>query len=185
MYAFNRSGFLGVSIIIVLGAAQAGAEPDHDRRSAHGPMARFERHAEEIGLTEAQRKEMQGLVDEESSQREELHAKTRVARDELHAMMASESPDETAVLAKVASLGDLKTTSQIARTRLSLALRNVLTPAQRKQIASLGDRAHGGHHGKPKYRHKDGHHDGQSCSHHDGPDGEQGSDDDISSRRSQ
>lgn len=152
--------------------ASAGSQcARHDER---GPVERFERHAEAIGLEEAQLEEMRSLAGVGASHREALHGEIRDASHALHALMVSDTPDEAAVLERVEEIGRLETQKRVDHTRLSLALRKILTPDQREQMRTQRS-PHHRRHGQPHAGESDGAHphgsecegscEGGSCKH--------------------
>lgn len=165
MRRFNRFVLviLVASMSLVAWIPQAFAGKDHARHHKEGPVARFERHAEEIGLTDSQLEEIRSLAAAGAGRRDELHSESRAASDELHALMVSDAPDEAAILAFVESIGNLKTEGRVERTRLELAFKKILTPNQREQMREFGGRHHYRHRGKhagPHAEKRDG-----SCAH--------------------
>jgi len=130
-----------IIIVVCLGMFSSGSEAlaGSGCGSRHGddPVARLERHAEEIGLSDAQLHEMRGFAVGRADARAELQEQIRFAYEELRALMESDPIDESAVLAQVEAIGNLKTQERIEQTRLTLAFRGFMTPEQREEMRSL------------------------------------------------
>ena len=92
-----------VGIAVLSLAAVVVAKPGHGGAHAMCPMAdrfvehRFERLAEYLELTEAQRAEAEALHDRWLGDAREVHETTQASFAKIHEMAAAENPDATAI----------------------------------------------------------------------------------------
>ncbi len=104
--------------------------PDMDRTP---PMLRF---ADQLGLSDAQRSEIEAIHSQAQTESEALRTQVQAAHEQMRSLMASDASDaelrqrHDQMQALQQQMGD-------RRFETMLAIRNVLTPAQRAQMQEL------------------------------------------------
>jgi Spy/CpxP family protein refolding chaperone len=119
-------------------AATADGPPGPPGRRGPPPFERIlERHAERLGLDDATRAKIREVADAgrdaRNAQQKQLHA----LRDELRALLSVDAPVESEVLAKAEEIGRVETGLEKERLRSMLAIRALLTPAQRSELVEI------------------------------------------------
>ena len=148
-----NAALLVMASVIVLGGA-AFAEPGGGRESGfdgpppgrgfgpeggpprppHGTRPPSPRDLERAGVTEAQRAKIAGLHDDFMRRTIRLIADLRIAELDLHKVIESDDPDRSAVDAAIDRVGELRTRLHKAHVGELLAVRALLTPAQRAKL---------------------------------------------------
>lgn len=104
------------------------------------PMLRF---ADQLGLSDAQRNEIETIHSQAQTESEALRTQLQAAHEQMHGLMASDATDaelrqrHDQMQALQQQMGD-------RRFETMLAIRNVLTPEQRAQMQELKE-SHRGH----------------------------------------
>jgi len=98
---------------------------------------RLERFAQELQLSEAQLAEVRNVQSETERQVVALRAKIQLAEIDLRNLMHDKEVDESAVLAKVSEIGNLKTEIRLQKVQAKLAINKLLTEEQRQQLQEL------------------------------------------------
>lgn len=134
------------ALTLALAAPSTQARPQGRPPGPPPPLAHvIERHADELKLDAATLDSILALQQQEREDSRELHESLREGRGRLRALMDSDEPDETAVVAQVEKLGALETQARLARIRTDLAVRALLTSEQLETLKSLRpDRPAGG-----------------------------------------
>jgi Spy/CpxP family protein refolding chaperone len=117
-----------------------------------------------LNLTEAQRKEMDGILDQQRLKLVDLHANVDKAEIPLEALMKADQPDEAKILAQIDRIADARKELEKANARFLLAIRSKLTPEQWKQLEAMRaarrehnrDAGHHGPEGKDNWKHQPG-----------------------------
>jgi Spy/CpxP family protein refolding chaperone len=104
--------------------------PRHERRKGRGFMSRM---VKELGLNDEQTKAVKNVLIEALKNNIKLRADARVARIELGQLITKDEPDKAAIHAKVDQIVSLQGAIMRQRTDTVLAVREVLTPAQREK----------------------------------------------------
>jgi Spy/CpxP family protein refolding chaperone len=121
------------------GVAAADPEgPPHFGRHGPPPIDRIlERHAAELGLSDAVREQVHAIAAEAEQQEAPLREALRTQREALHGLLAQDAPDPEAVLQQAELLGAAETEMHKQRLRTLLAVRALLTPEQRQQLVKI------------------------------------------------
>lgn len=145
-----RRLLLGAALAVaLLGAAPtAGAGSGFDPGSGPGPRPErlegmVDHLARALDLDDATRAGIEAIVASNRPRAEALDASIREQRRELHDLLAADSPDEAAVMAKVESLGALETEMHKLHLATLLAVRARLSPEQRKRLVELHEERRG------------------------------------------
>ena len=101
-----------------------------------GPMAIFP-GLNEVGLTEAQHQQIRALMEQERQSGNQA-AKGRQAEQALHAAVLADAPDGQAIEAAKIALNTARTSELDHRIELMEKVAQILTPAQRQQLAEMG-----------------------------------------------
>lgn len=161
-------------VAVLLGAVMLGtsglasAEPEDDRRDFRRRAERpsrddrrggepghfIERHGDELGLSGEAREQIQTIADESRQRAERLRAETRDAHAEMRELLSQSSPDDAEVLAQSSRVEALKSEQRTNRLEAMLAIRKLLTPEQREQLAAM--RANRGAGGRRDFAERDG-----------------------------
>lgn len=109
----------------------------------------------ELGLTEAQRKDIRKVV--EGARRDRLRKSTdlKIARMDLRSMLREEKVDEKAVSVKLAETQTAQSALLKSRVDSVLAMKRILTPEQQKKMGELR-RDRGLREGRPRARMRGG-----------------------------
>ena len=106
-------------------------------------MKMIERIADELGVSDAARKNIKDAIYEATKQSIALGAELAQAQLEMHRLMEGDKPDADAVLKLVDKAGQLRTELMKLHVRTMLKIEQQLTPDQRKKLRK---RMHGFHH---------------------------------------
>ena len=112
--------------------------------------------ARALDLTEEQQGAVKALRLEMREEMTDVRAALKDKRAELGALWKAEAPDRSAILAKMAELGDLRQAMRTRKVDFRLAVHALLSPEQRVRAAELfahhgpggRGRGHGKGHGK-------------------------------------
>lgn len=122
-----------------------------------GPGQRFERLAEILELSTAQRSQIDQIVADEREASREIREQLRGHREKLRTLTESDTFDEAAIRAVAAQKAELKIELMVAHARTRHAINAVLTPEQRSLAEKLrpmlkaGKKGrHGGHERGPR-----------------------------------
>lgn len=94
-------------------------------------------HAEELGLSEAQRESIREARMAERRQRIEREARIKIAKLELEELLRDEGSDLAAIEAKMRELAELRIQDRMAALRLDRTIRDILTPEQLQELKEL------------------------------------------------
>ena len=127
--------------MLAQGAFAASAEPDGPPPfGRHGPPPIdriLERHAAELGLSDAVREQVHAIAADAEQREAPLREALRAQRDALHELLAQDAPDSNAVMQQAELLGAAETEMHKQRLRTLLAVRALLTPEQRQQLVKI------------------------------------------------
>ena len=119
----------------------------------HGPGGRdpgkmILRHADEIGLDERTREEIEAIVAETQPRGEQLSTDLRAAHEEMRALLSADRPDRAAVMKQADVIGELETERRKLRFDAMLRIQERLTPEQRQALRELREKRRAEHGGK-------------------------------------
>lgn len=139
----TRRTAIAAALALSLGAlplmAQAGqgrGGPGPGRGGPGGPMGILP-GLNQVGLSEGQREQIRAILDQERQSGTDPGEKVRQAEQALHAAVLADVPDAQAIEAAKAALNSAHATELDRRTELMQKVAQVLTPAQRQQLAQL------------------------------------------------
>jgi Spy/CpxP family protein refolding chaperone len=112
----------------------------------HGRWWNNPKLAEQLKLTEAQRKSMDEILLRHRETLIDLRGSLEKAELAMQPLMSDESPNEAKILAQIDRVAQARAELEKANARFLLALRNKLTPEQWKQLQA--DRANHEQHGQ-------------------------------------
>jgi Spy/CpxP family protein refolding chaperone len=129
----------------------------------HGPGGRdpskmILRHADEIGLDERMREEIEAIVAETQPRGEQLSTDLRAAHEEMRALLSADRPDRAAVMKQADVIGELETERRKLRFDAMLRIQERLTPEQRQALRELREKRRAEHGRKGRGPHGDGRH---------------------------
>ncbi len=136
------------ALAVLLAAPAALAWPGGPGKGHGRRMARA------LDLSEEQQEAVQALRKDMREELGDVRAVLREKREELAELWRAETPDRTAILAKMAELDGLRQSVRTRRVDFRLAVHALLTPEQRERAAELFARRGPGRHGR---RHGRGH----------------------------
>jgi Spy/CpxP family protein refolding chaperone len=116
--------------------------PYHRRGRGRGFMGRM---VKELGLNNEQTKAVKDVLIEALKKNIKLRADARVARIELGQLITKDQPDKAAVQAKVDQIASIQGDIMRERVDTALAVREILTPAQREKADRVLERFLDGH----------------------------------------
>jgi Spy/CpxP family protein refolding chaperone len=119
-------------------------------RGEGGPQMRIERMAKHLDLNEEQVAAITEIQTKGRAAILELRKDMMRLQNEKRGEMLKDDPSEKKVLDLTRKIGELKTTMQTNRAGNRLAVRKLLTPAQRDQMLMMGEHrgGRGGHGGR-------------------------------------
>ena len=125
-----------VVALFALCAGPALAQPRPDP-VGHGIERLLERNAERLHLDDATRERIRSLAAAARAKSEPQREALRQLHEEMHALLTSDAPAESAVLAKADEIGGAETALHKERLRTMLAIRALLTPEQRRELVRI------------------------------------------------
>lgn len=137
--ARRTRGLTTLALLVALLAlglpAQAGKHKGHH---GHGEPGRWiEKHADELGLDDATRTEIEGIVAASRDSAEAIYEEHRAARDAMHALLEQDEPDRAAVMAQAERIGEIEVRKHQQRLATMLDIRAKLSPDQRAKLSEL------------------------------------------------
>lgn len=90
-----------------------------------------------LNLSEAQRKDMDSILDQQRLKLVDLHANVEKAELALEPLMKADQPDEAKILSQIDRIADARKELEKANARFLLAIRSKLTPDQWKQLEAM------------------------------------------------
>jgi Spy/CpxP family protein refolding chaperone len=153
----NRS-FLVIalaSILCLAAASPAVAQNDHapdqaqgQNREHHGDHGRWWDNphvAQKIGLTDAQKQQMDEIFEKHRPQLKELNATLKKEEATLHPLLQADNLDEHKVLRQIDVVAQARANLEKANARMLFGLRKVLTPDQWKKLQDMAREWHEHH----------------------------------------
>jgi len=122
----------------VLPAGTAAARGPGKHGHGPPPIDRvLERHADRLGLDDALRARIRTLAQEGHEAAEVHFEELHALHDGLRELLSADRPDEEAVMRQAERIGAVKTELKKQRLRTMLAIRALLTPAQRRELVRI------------------------------------------------
>lgn len=120
----------------------AGSPPgpppmEHSFHEAHGRWWDNPKLASDVGLTDAQRKQMDGVFAQYRPQLESLRSSLHNDEKALHPLLDANHVDQGAVLQQVDIIADARANLEKANARMLLGIRNVFTPEQWQKLRTI------------------------------------------------
>jgi protein CpxP len=115
-------------------APQDHARLDRGMRGKHGMHGRF---GEAIGLTDAQKQQIEEIHKTDGEQMRTLHQQLAEKRRALESSLAADQIDRTSVETLVQEIGALQTDMLRKQTDLRIKVMQVLTPEQRQKMSEM------------------------------------------------
>ncbi len=134
MRSIARTAIIGLCALAVSGAvaqaqAQRGARFNQDVQ-----RPRFERLAENLGLTQDQLDKLKELREQGFSQMAELRKEMARVQNDMRGEMLKDNPSEDALKKLVTKKSDIRARMEMARIEHRLAMRDILTEEQRDKL---------------------------------------------------
>lgn len=155
-----------ITVLVLAGVAALSvaailvAEPGHGRRGEMGPAAerflehRFERLAEYLELSEAQRAEAEALREQWFGDARERHEAMAASFEKVREMAAAENPDATAIGELVIQMHREREAMKAAHEGYRAELTKLLTPEQAEKLEAWEAARPWGEGSRPHRRHK-------------------------------
>lgn len=145
----RRWGVAAAAVVLVgalsaVGYAQQGQGQGRGfgpRGRGMGPMGRLGIAAGQLDLTDAQRQQIRGIVENHRQEMQQLGERTRTARQALRQATETEPFNENAVRTASAGLSEVMADGAVLRAKVRAEVMQVLTPEQRAKAAELKARA--------------------------------------------
>lgn len=145
---FNKL-LTAIVAVLLLATVNVAAEPGGG--PIGGPFARelfmAEKLASELELNDAQRSDVQRLMDQTRDQARPYVREMMEQRKAMHTLMVGETFDEAALRAQAAKGGAIMTELMVIRARSEVEVRKLLTPQQREKMEKMRKRHHHKHRG--------------------------------------
>ncbi|MGH9587037.1 MAG: Spy/CpxP family protein refolding chaperone [Acidobacteriaceae bacterium] len=144
--------------------AQAGNNPgpaaDHDHppmeHHHHGRWWDNPHLAQKVGLSDAQKQQMDQIFEKHRPQLKALNATLKKDEAALHPMLSADKLDEHKVLHQIDTIAQARANLEKANARMLFGMRKVLTPEQWKKLQELAREWHERHHGQDHHGPDDG-----------------------------
>ena len=123
---------------------------EHSFHGGHGRWWDNPHLAQKVGLSDAQRQQMDAIFEKHRPQLKELNATLKKDEAALHPMLSADKLDEHKVLRQIDTIAQARANLEKANARMLFGLRKVLTPEQWKKLQELArewHEHHGDHHG--------------------------------------
>lgn len=139
MKRLSSIGIVAAALATLAGPASAGDGMGH-RFGRHGPPPIdriLERHAEDLELSDEVRAKVHDIAAAAEEQAKPLREALDAAREAMHALLAQDDPDPDAVVRQAEVVGAAETEMHKQRLRTLLAVRELLTPEQRRGLVKI------------------------------------------------
>lgn len=124
---------------------------EHSFHGGHGRWWDNPHLAQKVGLSDAQRQQMDAIFEKHRPQLKELNATLKKDEATLHPLLSADKLDEHRILHQIDTIAQARANLEKANARMLFGLRKVLTPDQWKKLQELArewhERHHGDHHG--------------------------------------
>ena len=122
------------AICFLFAPRRAGADPIGDNLF---PPELVMQHAQEIGLSDAQKEAIHGEIEKVQSRFPDMQQKLQAQMSALAELLKADQPDETRVLSQLDKVLDAERDVKKAQMALGLAIRSKLTAEQRAKLREL------------------------------------------------
>lgn len=123
-----------------------------EHHDGHGRWWDNPRLAQKVGLSDAQKQQMDQIFEKHRPQLKELNDTLKKDEAALHPLLSADKLDEHRVLHQIDTIAQARANLEKANARMLFGLRKVLTPDQWKKLQELArewhERHHGDHHGQ-------------------------------------
>jgi Spy/CpxP family protein refolding chaperone len=130
--------------------AQDSHAPDqaqtNEHRGNHGRWWDNPHVAQKVGLTDAQKQQMDAIFEKHRPHLEELNATLKREEATLHPLLQADTLDEHKVLRQIDVVAQARANLEKANARMLFGLRKVLTPDQWKKLQEMAREWHERHH---------------------------------------
>lgn len=120
-------------------AGEFGCRQQAGCRQGGGYLGPLTRIADELGLNESQRQQVETMIKDQQEQDEPLMSKIAAGKRQLWEASQGGAMDEAAVAELAAEQGKLMSEMMVSRIRLKNQIFAILTPQQQEQAAKLED----------------------------------------------
>jgi Spy/CpxP family protein refolding chaperone len=148
--AFILASLLCLATAALPAAAQDGHGPDqarsHEHHGNHGRWWDNPHVARKIGLSDAQKRQMDEIFDKHRPQLKLLNATLKKEEAALHPLLQADNLDEHKVLHQIDTVAQARANLEKANARMLFGLRKVLTPEQWKKLQEMAREWHEHHH---------------------------------------
>jgi Spy/CpxP family protein refolding chaperone len=144
MHRFKLVVFSGALLaVLTLSAASSARPPFEHSDSDRDPGAFIEENAEALGLDDETLTAIRSIVEKSKGTGDQLHARLRELHEGMKTLLAQDTPDESAVMQQIDSIGLAETEMHKHRLGTMLEIRALLTPEQREAMTQLREDSRG------------------------------------------
>lgn len=144
MHRFNLAGFSVALLVALTHAGVSFARPPFGPPDVHrGPGNFFEENVETLDLDEETLTAIRAIVEESRETGDQFHAELRELHQGMRELLSQDTPDESAVMQKVETIGVVETAMQKHRLGTMLKVRALLTPEQREELVRVREESRG------------------------------------------
>lgn len=118
-------------------APPPGPPMEHSFHEGHGRWWDNPKLASEIGLSDAQKKQMDDIFMKHRQELSDLKGKLEKDESEMRPMIEADHPDKGKILKQIDIIAQARATLEKANARMLLGIRNVLTPEQWKNLRTI------------------------------------------------
>lgn len=133
---------------VALGGQSSDQTQDQARLSSghhHGRWWDNPHVAQKIGLTDAQKRQMDEIADRHRPRLKELNARLKKEEAALHPLLQGDKLNEHAALRQIDTIAQARANLEKANARMLFGLRKVLTPEQWKKLQEMAREWHERH----------------------------------------
>jgi Spy/CpxP family protein refolding chaperone len=149
---FLLASLLCLATAAVPAVAQDGQGPDqagnHEHHGNHGRWWDNPHVAQRVGLSDAQKQQMDQIFERDRPQLKELNATLKKEEATLHPLLQADTLDEQKVLRQIDTVAQARANLEKANARMLFGLRKVLTPDQWKKLQEMAREWHERHRGQ-------------------------------------
>ena len=139
MRRLNRAIALAILALLVTWTAPALAQPRPPRDDGP-PAPLIAEHADELGLDEDTRDQIETTVERSRRESQRLRRAHRQTGRSLHELLELDEPDREAVMRQAEVMGEIETERRKLRLGAMLEIRELLSPEQREQLVEMRER---------------------------------------------
>ncbi len=144
MHRFKLAGFFGALLAaLTLSAVSFARPPFESAEPHHDPGAFIEENAEALNLDDETLSAIRNIVEESREAGDQLHAELRELHHGMRELLSQSSPDESAVMQRVETIGAVETKMHKHRLGTMLEIRALLTPEQREELVRIREQSRG------------------------------------------